>query len=392
MKKYLIVVALLLVLLIGSCLYFFAPEEEIDLTQPPPATEFKKEVIWQSVSDARTYVTDRAESASPEQEQVIEYDRGGEYFISGRKNASFVFRENGETCNHITLVFDNADITASTTPITIEASVPVRIQMEGQNRIVCTNTDESASKKARAVIVCNAPLIISGEGEGDLTLVSNGGSGILCEDTVTFDCRTIPFMGGGSLTVQAFENGIASDSSIGLLNGRLTVESGKNAIKADGALELHGGEYHITSDGNGLVGKRHVALYGGSSRLSVGNNGIKCDQTVYIENGTLTVEQCTEGIEGMNVTLKGGTVNINAADDGINASLPDDKSEGSPLITVEGGSLTIRASGDGLDSNGDIVITRGSVAISGCQGNNKPIDPSGRLIVKGGSIQTEALS
>ncbi len=79
-------------------------------------------------------------------------------------------------------------------------------------------------------------------------------------------------------------------------------------------------------------------------------------------DGVLNVTSTTyEGLDAeMHLTISGGVVNVNSADDGINVN-EDDVS----VFTLNGGTLTIVASGgDGIDSNGWIYLNSGKLDIT----------------------------
>ena len=90
-----------------------------------------------------------------------------------------------------------------------------------------------------------------------------------------------------------------------------------------------------------------------------------------------------EGIatETSDITINGGSINIECADDGINAG-----GDGG-IITVNGGNIYIKASGDGIDSNKDLVINGGSVYTMGSSvGGDAGIDTDGDFAINGGSV------
>lgn len=90
-----------------------------------------------------------------------------------------------------------------------------------------------------------------------------------------------------------------------------------------------------------------------------------------------------EGIatETNNITINGGKINIECADDGINAG-----GDGA-TITINGGEVYIKASGDGIDSNKDLVINGGSVYTMGsAAGGDAGIDTDGAFTINGGEV------
>ena len=75
--------------------------------------------------------------------------------------------------------------------------------------------------------------------------------------------------------------------------------------------------------------------------------------------------------------VSGGTIDITANDDGLNAADGSDSTYTDPfgggndscVITISGGVLNIDAGGDGLDSNGSLYVTGGEVYVSGSTGD-----------------------
>jgi len=100
------------------------------------------------------------------------------------------------------------------------------------------------------------------------------------------------------------------------------------------------------------------------------------------------------------VQISGGTIDITASDDGINAAGGTDESaaggrfgndsfasSGYYSIDITGGDVNLYTKGDGIDSNGDITISDGNIlVIINSSADNDAIDCDGTFTAAGGNI------
>ena len=89
---------------------------------------------------------------------------------------------------------------------------------------------------------------------------------------------------------------------------------------------------------------------------------------------TIHIPTSKEGIESTRVQINGGSIDIYATDDGINAA---EKTSNAMFIEVNGGNITINmAQGDtdAFDSNGDLFIRGGTINIQA----HSPFDADGK--------------
>jgi hypothetical protein len=108
------------------------------------------------------------------------------------------------------------------------------------------------------------------------------------------------------------------------------------------------------------------------------------DATLEINAGEIQVTESYEGIESAVITVNGGTIHLNASDDGINVSAGMDGSgrgwgggggmgpgkdnftySGDNYLHVNGGYIAVNAGGDGVDANGAIEMTGGVLLVNG---------------------------
>ena len=82
------------------------------------------------------------------------------------------------------------------------------------------------------------------------------------------------------------------------------------------------------------------------------------------------------------ITINGGEIYIESADDGLNAG-----GDNGGTITISDGNIYIKASGDGIDSNKNLIINGGKVYTMGSSiGGDAGIDTDGSLEINGGEV------
>ena len=138
---------------------------------------------------------------------------------------------------------------------------------------------------------------------------------------------------------------------------------------------------HAENDDDDALG--WILLADGTLDISVGSDGIHANSVCQIDGGEITVK-AGEGIEATYVQLNGGNVSINASDDGVNAGWKSDAYNATVEITGGDISITVgRGDTDGIDSNGDVIISGGTVNVTAPM---SAIDYDGEAVYTGGTI------
>ena len=201
-------------------------------------------------------------------------------------------------------------------------------------------------------------------------------------------------------------------------NGSLTLYAAyKHGIDANDELVITGGKVSITAVQDAVHVNDGFCFRDGELIISAGDDGIHSETSVYIESGSIEMLSCYEGLEAVTIDVAGGNILIYPKDDGLNAngrrenffgmgSFPgirrqddavteDTAAEEETWVHVSGGLLTIinenARDADGIDSNGDILITGGSIRVSLINnGTNSALDygseSGGTCIITGGDV------
>ena len=183
------------------------------------------------------------------------------------------------------------------------------------------------------------------------------------------------------MTAEGSENALT-------VSGTFT-EDTENDVKTDAVifaksdLTLNGtGTLTISSTDNGITSKDELTVTGGTYNITASGKGLESNDSTAICDGTFTID-AKEGMESTYVRIDGGTFEISASDDGINAAANSDKNN--VQVEINGGTLSIKMGAgdtDGIDSNGDLTINGGNISIE-C---NSPFDYSGTGALNGGSV------
>lgn len=137
-------------------------------------------------------------------------------------------------------------------------------------------------------------------------------------------------------------------------------DESQKGLKSDGTLTVNGGTFKIETKDDAVHANGDVTISGGSFVINTDDDGLHSDTVMTINDGTVKVESSYEGIEGHQIYVNGGVVEVTASDDGFNAS-----GSGNCLLEINGGNIYVNASGDGLDSNGDLIVNDGFIVVEG---------------------------
>ena len=173
-------------------------------------------------------------------------------------------------------------------------------------------------------------------------------------------------------------------------NGTLNISSNyATALKAKDNLIILGGKINIESVGKAIKGTDSVTIENAEITINVEDDGITTDGALVINSGTIKMEKVGEGLEAVTIDINGGTIDIVASDDGINArGLIDDsatdeekeaygeENQADTYFRITGGTVNVTAGGDGIDSNGQVYIEGGTFVSTGVQEMFESFDSS----------------
>ncbi len=284
---------------------------------------------------------------------AVTVTESGTYLLSGSCADGSVKVKKGTT--GVTLVLNGLDLTANgTAPIVCGKSTEVTILVNDGTENTLTDTAENNSETGNA------------DGENAVIKCKDGSQVLLC--------------GTGTLNIQAKgKNGIKSGASI--------EETG------DAFLTIRELTLNIDAPVNDAVNAEAVLnVESGTVTVSAGDDALHCDYTLNIgaegtEGPTIRIQECSEGLEGAAVNVYSGDISIIAADDCINAANAD-LTNFSYQLNIFGGTIDARSStGDGFDSNGDLTISGGTVAVwTANTADNEPLDADGTVTISGGTV------
>ena len=277
----------------------------------------------------------------------------GTYVFSGDCDNGSITVKKGVTgvtivLNGLTLT--NDDSAAITLNKTAEASL---IAAAGTTNTVA-DTEGSNDENAAVKVKSGASLSIGGT--GTLTVDGNAKNGIkgAADAVIT--------VAEGKLNINAADDGLSCDDELNITGGTLSITAGGDAVKASpdtGDTE----NPDTTSLGN-------VTISGGTLTLSAAEDGIQADGDLTISGGTFHVKtngghttaltddsaSCKGFKAGKTLTVTGGTLTVDSADDALHANTD---------VTISGGTLTLATGDDGVHADNDLVIgTKGASSTS----------------------------
>lgn len=290
--------------------------------------------------------------------------------------------------------------------------------------------------------------------------ITSAGDGIKSTNIEETDKGYI-MIDGGTFQIQSENDAMQAETLLRVNDGTfdiLTNGTGQNmtqnsdsakALKSYVELTVAGGKFTINSCDDALHSNQNVTIENGTFTITSSDDGIHAEDTLTINNGSIDIVQSYEGLEGFDIVINDGEINVVSSDDGVNAAGGSDDGSnptggnddpagrdngmtrpagnmgdrggdmggsGSDIgghgggmdnrgggmgdrgggmagedqgasLTINGGTLYVNAEGDGLDANGDILISGGNITVHGpVNGGNGTLDYASECQITGGTF------
>lgn len=160
---------------------------------------------------------------------------------------------------------------------------------------------------------------------------------------------------------------------------KITITSGSGGMGSNGTYDE---SKTMKADGA-------ISIKGGNINIESADDGIKAEGNIILDGGKINIKNSIEGIEAPFITINDCEVDINSSDDSFNATHGNGgESNDNSLLTINGGKTYLSSTaGDPLDSNGSIKITGGNTIVHGPSSSPEVgMDFNGTSIVTGGMV------
>lgn len=279
----------------------------------------------------------------------------GTYSLSGSCADGSIEVKKGTT--GVTLILNGLELdSADTAPISCNKSTEVTIvaadgSVNALSDSAENNDDEYPDNEnaEKAVIKCKDGSNVTLCGTGTINITASGKNGI--KSGATTDAE-----GEATLTIKELTLNISAPVN--------------DAINAEQLLNIESGTLNISAADDAV----HSDLV-----LNIGAAGT--------DGPTINISECYEGLEAAELNVLSGNISIMSSDDCLNATNSDLGSYDFAM-NISGGTINAYSSeGDGFDSNGDLNISGGIIAVwTANRADNQPLDADGTLNISGGTV------
>ena len=293
----------------------------------------------------------------------------------------------------VTLTNDGLTITeAGTYVLSGSTTGGVTVNADGQNvRLVLNNATISSTTTAGIYVIAADNTVIQTQA-GTTNTVSDAATRSDAEiDGAIYSADDLILQGDGTLIVKAnHADAIAGKDDLKINSGTYQITSVDDGIRGRDSVVINGGTFTIKATGDGIkstndtdAAKGYTYIKGGTFTIESGDDAIKAETKLIIDGGNIKIPSSMEGLEAANITINGGTIDLYATYDGINASA--DTMGTTVAITINGGDLTVKVGAgdtDAIDANGDITVTGGKITITA----SSSFDYDGTATMTGGTL------
>ena len=287
----------------------------------------------------QTADTSEAQVITVSDNKTIDITEEGVYTVSGTaKNCTI--RINADEKAKVQLVLDSVDIENENFPA---------IYVLSADKVFITTTDSDNT------------LTVSGQFTAD---------GDNNTDAVIYSKDDIVLNGTGTLNITSnYGNGITSKDDMKITGGTYNIKSSLDAFEANDSISVNAGTFNITTNKDGFhcendEAEGTITISGGTFTINGASDGIQACAVLQIDGGDFNIT-ASEGLEATYIVINDGNININASDDGINASASSNAYE--TAIVFNGGNVNVsvgQGDTDAIDSNGSIYVNGGTINVT----------------------------
>lgn len=280
----------------------------------------------------------------------------GTYRLSGTLDGQVVV--NSPADGLVRLILDGADVVGADGPaIAVIDADEVQVVLATGSDNSLADADEYAltedeSGVPTAALASAADLTIAGDGALEVT-------GAVADGIASKDGLVIT---GGDITVTAVDDGIRGKDYLVVDDGTLDVTAGGDALKSDndadatmGYVSVAAGAISLDAGGDAVDASTDVIVTGGELAVRSGGGAGGGIDTAVSTDGAADTAVSTKGLKGtVSVTVAGGTVAADSADDAVHSN---------GAIVISGGALTLASGDDGVHADAVLAVSGGAVTV-----------------------------
>lgn len=318
---------------------------------------------------------------------TVTINREGSYVLSGTLTDGSVIVD-AEKTDKIQLVLGGVSIHSQpTAPIYVRQADKVFVTLAAGTQNSLSNGGSftaDGDTNIDAVLFSRDDLTLNGSGA--LTITSPGGHGIVSKDSLRVT--------GGSFCLDVSGHGLSGQDEVSIANGTFDIVAGKDGIHAEnsedadaGFVYLENGTYRITAGGDGISASGSCTVVDGDYTITTGGGRETVQRTTSSQGfgrgqfgGSTPTDRPQFDAQSMPERGTGGKGGMGGKGmdrmnqmpaNGQNTAVPAEETDTvstkgikASSLTIQGGNLTADCADDALHSNGSLSIQGGTLELA----------------------------